>query len=265
MTPNACPENAISPEGSFEPTNCKCAMGFENTAYDFGINWFVVGPGTYDEVKEACVEGGGKIASINSNAETRTAAAVCDAGVGEWCYIGMVRDAGGENNYFYWDDGHEVVYSAFQIGEPKLSGPETKVVMNHEGTDWNDWGTGTDKFKGVCKKLTTAPVCQSGYGPASLGMHSGFLVDFYFLPTDISEVPNDYIATATPSFEDVENTILYENIEDFKKVVGTSMPENNFAVTWTGMLKVETEGDYKFFVKSKPGSHLWVDGTMVHL
>jgi len=39
MTPIPCPENAHSPEGSFEPIDCKCNEGFENAAYDFSINW----------------------------------------------------------------------------------------------------------------------------------------------------------------------------------------------------------------------------------
>lgn len=222
-----------------------------------------MGPGTYDEVKQACEDGGGAIATINSHKEGKVAAEVCDVGQSGWCYIGMVRNAGGEGELFHWEDGHEIVYSAFQLGQPQLSGPETKVVMNQNGVDWNDWGMGADKFKGVCKKLTTAPSCQEGYGPGALGMHAGFLADFYFVPYDISEMPNDFIATAAPNYEDVENTIFYESNEDFKKVVGSSMPDQNFGVVWTGMLKVDAAGDYTFFVQSKDGAHLWIDGTKV--
>ena len=104
---------------------------------------------------------------------------------------------------------------------------------------------------------------EVGVSPGALGMHSGFLADFYFVPYDISEVPNDFIATAAPNYEDVENTIFYQSNEDFKKVVGSSMPDQNFGVVWAGMLHVDAAGDYTFFVQSKDGAHLWVDGTKV--
>ena len=248
MTPIPCPENAISPEGSFEPTDCTCSDGFENKAFELSGNFFAVGPGTYAANVQACAAAGAQIASINSRREAKVAAEVCAVGDGGHCYIGLSREEGGEGNQFAWVDGHDIVYTAYDLGQPQMSGPETKVVMDSNGNKWHDWGTGSDEFKAVCKKLSTAPVCEAGYGPSALGLQSGFLAEYYFLPHAIDKVPNDYIITATPNYESVEDDIYFASQDDFKAVVGDSMPEDNYAAIWSGMLHIETAGDYEFFL-----------------
>jgi hypothetical protein len=79
----------------------------------------------------------------------------------------------------------------------------------------------------------------------------------------IEHVPNDYIATAMPNYVRIDNDIYYESGNDFKSVVGASMPTENYAVVWSGMLNVQQAGDYTFYIKSDDGSHLWIDGSMV--
>ena len=88
MTPIACPMNANSPEGSFEASDCQCLEGYQNVAYDLPGNFFAVGPGPYDEVKQACAAGGGQLASINSRREAQAAGLVCLAGQPGNCYRG---------------------------------------------------------------------------------------------------------------------------------------------------------------------------------
>jgi len=39
--------------------------------------------------------------------------------------------------------------------------------------------------------------------------------------------------------------------------------KNNYAVRWTGFLKINSGGKYKFFLRSDDGSKLWIDSSLV--
>ena len=49
----------------------------QNKAFEVEANWFSVQEGTFEAVKDACVAGGGVLASINSLAEAEIAGRVC--------------------------------------------------------------------------------------------------------------------------------------------------------------------------------------------
>jgi hypothetical protein len=68
------------------------------------------------------------------------------------CYIGLERP--NNRSPFRWKDDTGLDFTAWDIavGEPKLDGPETKVVLtSQDGGKWHDWGTGREKFVGVCR------------------------------------------------------------------------------------------------------------------
>ena len=65
--------------------------------------FFMVEAGTWKEVRELCLMGGGDLASILSAEEAKQAAAACPH---LRCYIGLTRNRRGEP--FFWTDGSPV-------------------------------------------------------------------------------------------------------------------------------------------------------------
>lgn len=41
----------------------------------------------------------------------------------------------------------------------------------------------------------------------------------------------------------------------------SGIPADNFSIRWTGVIKVQTTGDYIFYLRSDDGSRLWIDNT----
>ena len=108
--------------------------------------FFMVAAGTWKEVRELCLMGGGDLASILSAEEAKQAAAACPH---LRCYIGLTRNRRGEP--FFWTDGSPVEYKAWDDNQPQPSETVT-VWTDGAGGNWHDWGEGADVFPGVCKK-----------------------------------------------------------------------------------------------------------------
>ena len=45
--------------------------------------------------------------------------------------------------------------------------------------------------------------------------------------------------------------------------VDDNMPDDHFAASWTGKIRIETAGDYMFSTASDDGSYLWIGGELV--
>ena len=134
--------------------------------HDFGMGWtplpgvclktrglseptplFVVGAGTWDEVRARCRIGGGDLVSLHTPRQAELAGAVC----GEpRCYIGLQRATPGEE--WMWVDDSEVNYLPWDRAEPASN--ETKVVLEgaegRAGPSWHSSGNGSNTFPGVC-------------------------------------------------------------------------------------------------------------------
>ena len=263
----ACGINAESPSGSYTAHQCSCVVGYSNTAFEVEANWFAVGPASFEENTAACAAGDGVIASINSLKEAEIAAKVCQSDVAE-CYIGLKRAGPGpensENPDFTWIDQHSLDFTAYELGQPQVEGPETVVVFTSrtDGLKWHGWGDGTKKLKAVCKKSGTSPTCEQGYSPVGLGMRSGFVTDFFYVGKPMQTMPERLLATVVPNFEGIADTVPFYDEKDFS-TLDPNIPQDMLAGTFIGMLKIEVEGQYTFYTSSNSGSHLYIDGTMV--
>jgi len=192
----ACDPNAGSVAGSVTVTNCKCNAGFTGT--DGGScstctagkykpvmipgapSWFVTASGNVDTVRNACIDGGGELATINSLAENEIAVGICQ---GTQCYIGLVRDTAFETPW-YWLSGDSVVYTNWKSSQIHAT-HETRTVMKRSNGQWEDWGSGVTYNRGVCRVMclycppnshstngstaATACQCNPGYTGADGG------------------------------------------------------------------------------------------------
>jgi len=183
----ACGPNAGSVAESVTATDCKCNAGY--TGEDGGScstclsgkfkpemipgapSWFVTAAGNFDTVRQACIEGGGELATINSIEDNVIAAAVCPD---IRCYIGLVRNGAGAP--WSWLSGDAVVYLSWVVGQG-ISAESRSVITKSNGL-WDDWGAGADVFRGVCRVMcrycppdsdsleasTTQSACQCNTG-----------------------------------------------------------------------------------------------------
>ena len=111
---------------------------------DVQVSWFLTEPGTFDAVKQACLDDMGEIASIHSAAENQAVDALCTVAQ---CYIGYIRDSA--PGVWYWSSGDEVVYVNWHPTEPGST--ETKAVILSGGW-WADYGQGQLIYPGVCRR-----------------------------------------------------------------------------------------------------------------
>ena len=117
-------------------------------------SWFATAAGDFETVKQACITGGGGLATINSLTENNIAASLCPD---IRCYIGLVKNAAGFP--WYWLSGDPALYYNWNgPGEGLLSGGETRVVMTKSGGLWDDWQQGAAVFAGVCRISATPAI-----------------------------------------------------------------------------------------------------------
>lgn len=198
-----------------------------------------------------CIAGGGTLASVHSEAEMQETKKICGDGI---CYIGLARWA--KDQPFTWLDGTPVDFTAWDDGQPQAE--ETKVVYTGpDGDKWHDWGTGADKFAGICMEL--APT-EADPEPQNLlpGLEGSY---YFFGDEELSTMPHingDKVPDATA----VSETIGFKSHDDFKVAV-PDMPHDKVAAVWNGYIKIETAGLYTFKTVSDDGSHLWIKNSMI--
>ena len=133
-------------EGGTIRYDYRCCAVKSNEQTPSAGSFFMVGKGTWDEVRAACMQQGGDLASILSTEDAAQASAVCPH---MKCYIGLKRDGRGQP--FFWTDGSPLEYTAWDTEQPQAK--ETVVVWTDgAGGQWHDWGEGGSRFPGVCKK-----------------------------------------------------------------------------------------------------------------
>lgn len=79
---------------------------------------------------------------------------------------------------------------------------------------------------------------------------------------DIGDALDDFpeVKDMKPALARVEKQINVESTDD--KWPGTEL-QHHFYIRWTGVIKIEKEGQYKFYTKSDDGSRLLIDGKVV--
>jgi len=181
-TCQSCPSNSNSPAQSTTSTACTCNAGFSGAKGGMCIantcgagsfrqsDFFQTAQGTFDNVKEACHDGGGQLASIHSLEENNEVAGLCTPGVNGWCYIGLVLNVT-DMATWYWLDGSAFDYTQWDTNEPQNSG-ETKTALTEKtrNGDWSDFGTGQYELTGVCRRGRAECRCNAGFSGPNGGL-----------------------------------------------------------------------------------------------
>jgi len=118
------------------------------------FSWFLTTPGTYQAVRQFCVENMGELATIHSAQENEAVRNTCKAG---GCYIGYIRDSG--SSPWYWQSGEAVTYSNWRTGEGTSSSETKSIIVVDTGT-WGDIGQGQYDYPGVCQRLSVCTNCN---------------------------------------------------------------------------------------------------------
>ena len=98
--------------------------------------------------------------------------------------------------------------------------------------------------------------------PEDVGLTQGFLMSVYTsnMPDPLVQVP--HLDAMKPDFTGRSKTIQFHGMDSFRKVY-SQIPDDHFAIEWQGVIPVTQDGEYKFYLNSDDGSHLWVDGKML--
>ena len=144
---------------------------------------------------------------------------------------------------------HAIKLQYFEnIGDASLNvewqGPTTKGQKSYvKGYNFKDANTEMEK---------------SLPSPKDVGLSEGFLMSVYTtnLPDPMDTVPD--LDSLTPDFTRRSAIMNFPNHDAFKKVCA-EIPKNKFAAEWQGVIPVHTSGEYKFYLSSGDGSHLWID------
>ena len=67
--------------------------------------------------------------------------------------------------------------------------------------------------------------------------------------------------SGTPVKTQVDPNVNFSWGSNAPNVAG--IPADNFSVRWTGVIKVQTTGDYMFYLRSDDGSRLWIDNNPI--
>jgi len=189
----ACGLHANSGAGSDTVNDCTCNAGhmgedggscsmcsagkFKPFRTPSSPSWFVTAAGNFTTVKQACIDGGGQLATINSHAENDIAAALCP---GIKCYIGLVRTKA--TSPWVWLSRDNVVFSNWGEGEGINENWEAKTYVTKSGVwqswQWREFENIDHVWEGLCRALcqncaansfsavasTTQSACQCNAG-----------------------------------------------------------------------------------------------------
>lgn len=87
----------------------------------------------------------------------------------------------------------------------------------------------------------------------------GLIAEYYEFGAAIADFPA-LPADKKPAIRRVEKQI---NVENCTENFNNTNLNTNFFVIWTGSVKIDKAGKYKFFVESDDGSRLFLDGKLV--
>lgn len=86
----------------------------------------------------------------------------------------------------------------------------------------------------------------------------GLVAEYFNIGEDVSDFPELKDKKAAP--KRVEKTINVDSTED--NWPNTEL-KNQFAIRWTGVIRIAKDGKYKFYTESDDGSRLFIDGKQV--
>jgi len=149
-----------------------------NNSIPLSTPFFLVSSGTFSEVRERCQAEGADLASIVNENEHNQAYNLCNQD-GNNCYIGVKAD--GDGQPWYWVDGMPFTYTNW-LGDHRYVGSNTKIAgyehvavirLNENGV-WDDWGTGSSSFPGLCRYHTLGTYIDLGPKSFHTESHGGF-------------------------------------------------------------------------------------------
>ena len=117
--------------------------------------------GNWEQMRFACIKGGGDLVSLHTPVQQEQAGALCGTTGADHCYIGLQLEPLQEPPQGWtWTDETPFDYSAWGPYEGQ-SGDETKVVMALVANwEWADWLQGEATFPGVCLKTERTNGCR---------------------------------------------------------------------------------------------------------
>ncbi|MGD0093720.1 MAG: PA14 domain-containing protein [Planctomycetota bacterium] len=89
-------------------------------------------------------------------------------------------------------------------------------------------------------------------------LEPGLKAEFFDMGDALEDFPD--VKDKKPAVTRVDKTINVESTED--KWPGTNL-EHHFYIRWTGVIKIEKDGKYKFYTQSDDGSRLYIDNKQV--
>ena len=87
----------------------------------------------------------------------------------------------------------------------------------------------------------------------------GLVGEYFELDGGVADFPK-LPADKKPTIRRVDKQV---NVENCTENFGNTNLNTNFYVKWTGSVKIDKAGKYKFFVESDDGSRLFIDGKQV--
>ena len=90
-------------------------------------------------------------------------------------------------------------------------------------------------------------------------MKPGLMAEYFEFDTGISDFPK-IAADKLPSIRRVDRTIM---VEDCQENFNNTNINRNFYVKWTGSIKIDKAGKFKFLLESDDGSRMFVDGKQI--
>lgn len=89
-------------------------------------------------------------------------------------------------------------------------------------------------------------------------LEPGLVGEYFNIGEELSDFPD--VKDKKPTKAKVDKDVNIDSTEDGFN--GTDLTEQ-FYVRWTGVIKIEKDGKYKFYTESDDGSRLFIDGKQV--
>ena len=114
----------------------------------------------------------------------------------------------------------------------------------------------------MIKTFITAILCVAAsafYIQAADDVKPGLMAEYFEFDTGIGDFPV-IAADKKPTIRRVDKQI---NVDNCDSNFNNTNLDKNFYVRWTGSVKIDKEGKYKFFTESDDGSRMYIDGKLL--